>query len=225
MTKPVFLITIGAAAGAVIGVINGGGELGHAIAQGLIDRGAQVLRMADVTPAATRAAPPAGAADSSHFVFSACLSKSGAGVEGTLRNLLEFHEHDATVSLVGCLLGGAPQRFCTPEGRQLAADAMEIYLWSRDDGRHASPAHGLAAKIHMIDRNAKVGDDAPAPDLFALTWSGPDDVAIFDKVKSLVRDGWLDPSAFSFSGRAELREALRGVVPTASPCSPLARED
>jgi hypothetical protein len=142
-----------------------------------------------------------------------------------LRNLLEFHEHDATVALVGCLLDGPPQRFCTPAGRRQAADAMEIYLWSRDDGRRSSPAHGLAAKIHWLDRAAETGETGEPVDPFALTWSGPADRAVFDKLKGLVKDGWLDPSAFAYSGRMELREALRDVKAEAAPCAPLARGD
>ena len=168
-------------------------------------------------PAAHSEPPP----DASRFVFSACLRKTGSDVEQNLRDLLEFHEHDATLSLVGCLLDGDPRRFCAPSGRQQAYDAMEIYLWSRDDARRTSPAHGLADKIHLLDR-AKPSSEPVAPDPFVLTWSGPGDRAIFDKLKRLVKDGYLDPSAFAFSGRAELREALQGVKPEASPCNAVA---
>ncbi|MDE3175718.1 MAG: hypothetical protein KGM15_06355 [Pseudomonadota bacterium] len=218
MAKPVVLITLGAVAGAVVGVIDGGGGFGHDVADKILDGAAAIVRsvepdFASYTPA--RAAEPGGDA---HLVFSTCLRSSGENVERTLRDLLEFHEHDATVSLVSCLLEGDPRRFCAPEGRKQAADAMEIYLWSRDDARRTSPAHGLADKIRMLDRAAQSGEPARSPDPFELTWSGPRDVALYDKLKGLVRQGYLEPGAFAFSGRAELREAVHDVKPEATPC-------
>jgi hypothetical protein len=220
MTRPVFLITLGAIAGAVAGVVPGGGGLGRQVVETAYDKVAALVSMAQAPE--RQAARPAPPPDASHFVFSACLRKGGDNVEQTLRDLLEFHEHDATLSLVSCLLDGDPRRFCEPRGRKQAYDAMEIYLWSRDDAHRTSPAHGLADKIRMLDRTATQPADI-APDPFVVTWSGPGDRAIFDKLKSLVKGGYLDPGAFSYSGRAELREALRGVKPDVSPCSPLAQ--
>jgi hypothetical protein len=218
------LITLGAVAGAVVGVINGGSGLGREVGDKILSAAASINRMAETEPTQARSeAPEAAAADVAHLVFSSCLRKSGESVEGALRDLLEFHEHDATVALVDCLLDGEPQRFCAPAGRQQAADAMEIYLWSRDDAHRSSPAHGLADKIHLLDRAAE--PDQPAEDLFALTWNGPQDRAIFDKLRSLVKQGYLEPGAFAFSGRAELREALRDVKPEASACANVARND
>jgi hypothetical protein len=219
MTRPVFLITLGAIAGAVVGVVPGGNGLGRQLVQAALDKSSALMSVVEAPQAP--AGSPASSSDASTFVFSSCLRKSGGHVEQTLRDLLEFHEHDATLSLVGCLLGGDPRRFCEPRGRQQAYDAMEIYLWSRDDARHTSPAHGLADKIHLLDR-AEASPDSAAPDPFVLTWSGPGDRAIFDKLKALVKAGYLDPGAFAFSGRAELRDALHGVKPEASPCGPLA---
>jgi hypothetical protein len=214
MARPVFLITLGAVAGAVVSVVPGIGGLGLQLAQDAFER-ANAITSFSPAPA------PQLAPDASHFVFSACLSKSGGNVEQTLRDLLEFHQHDATLSLVGCLLDGDPRRFCAQSGRQQAYDAMEIYLWSRDDAQRTSPAHGLANKIHLLDRT-DASSEPVAPDPFVLTWSGPGDRAIFEKLKQLVKGGYLDPGAFAFSGRAELRDALRGVKPEASPCSPVA---
>jgi hypothetical protein len=222
MAKPVFLITVGALAGAVVGMINGGGELGRKIADNLVDAGWSAARMLD-TPSSEPVRVGAGP-DASHFVFSSCLRKTGVSVEQTLLELVEFHEHGATVALVDCLLGGEPARFCTPAGRQQAADAMEIYLWSRDDARRTTPAHGLAAKIHWLDRAATDGGPAENPDPFVLTWAGPSDQAVFDRLRTLVKQGYLDPGAFAFSGRAELRDALRGVTPDASPCVAMAEK-
>lgn len=219
MAKPVFMITLGAVAGMVVGVIPGGGGLGRQVAESFLDKTASIVRM--VQPADEPSARPSGASDASHFVFSACLRKSGDNVEQTLRDLLEFHAHDATLSLVGCLLDGDPRRFCVQSGRQQAYDAMEIYLWSRDDARRTSPAHGLAEKIHWLDRS-QTGAPREPVDPFVLTWSGPVDQAIFEKLKSLVKQGYLDPGAFAFSGRAELRETLRGIKPEASPCNQVA---
>jgi hypothetical protein len=219
MTRPVFLITLGAVAGAVVGLIPGGSGIGRQLVEAALDRSSALTNL--IEPPAAPAAASAPSADAAAFMFSACLRKSGSHVEQTLRDLLEFHEHGATLSLVGCLLGGDPRRFCEPRGRQQAYDAMEIYLWSRDDARQSSPAHGLADKIRLLDR-AETSPDSVAPDPFVLTWSGPADKAIFDKLKTLVKGGYLDPGAFSYSGRAELRDALRGVKPEASPCGPLA---
>jgi hypothetical protein len=155
-------------------------------------------------------------------VFSSCLGRAGANVEATLRNLLEFHEHDATVALVGCLLESEPARFCGAEGRKQAADAMEIYYWSRDDAHRSSPAHGLADKIRLIDRAAETGEPPDGVDPYAATWNGPNDRAIFERLRSLAKQGYLDPGAFGFSGRAELREALHDVKPEAAPCEAVA---
>jgi hypothetical protein len=195
----------------VAGVFPGLAGFGLQFAESALERASALTSFAPAP-----AAPPAPSPDASRFAFSVCLRKTGKDEEQTLRDLLEFHEHGATLSLVGCLLDGDPRRFCAPSGRQQAYDAMEIYLWSRDDARRTSPAHGLADKIHLLDRAVA------SPDPFLLTWLGPDDRAIFDKLKGLVKGGYLDPSAFAFSGRAELREALQGVKPEASPCNALA---
>jgi hypothetical protein len=217
MAKPVVLITLGAVAGAVVGVIDGGGAFGREVADKILDAAAAVVRMVHIDSPSGRdkaAAPGAGA----HLVYSSCLRNSGENIERTLRDLLEFHEHDATLSLVNCLLDGDPRRFCAPEGRRQAADAMEIYLWSRDDARHTSPAHGLADKIRMLDRAAETGKPVANADPFIVTWSGPRDIALYDKLKGLVRQGYLEPGSFAFSGRAELRDAVQTIKPEASPC-------
>jgi hypothetical protein len=216
MARPVFMVSIGALAGAAIAVVNLGGDIGRKLTDGAVDVGMSASRLIEPPSAGTplRVSAP----DASHFMFSTCVHKTGASVEQTLLDLVEFHEHGATLTLVNCLLSGEPARFCTPAGRQQAADAMEIYLWSRDDSRRVSPAHGLAAKIHWLDRAAKSGGPAENPDLFVFTWSGPDDKAVFDRLRELVKQGYLDPGAFAFSGRAELRDALRDVTPEASPC-------
>ena len=218
MARPVVLITLGAVAGAVVGVIDGGDGLGREVANKILDSAAAMVRMVESDPASPGQGRSVEAIGGAHLVFSTCLLKSGDNVERTLRDLLEFHEHDATVSLVNCLLDGDPRRFCAAEGRQQAADAMEIYLWSREDARRTSPAHGLADKIRMLDRATQTGEPVVNPDPFVLTWSGPRDVALYDKLKGLVRQGYLEPGAFAFSGRAELRDAVRDVKPEAAPC-------
>ena len=89
---------------------------------------------------------------------------------------------------------------------------MEIYLWSRDDARRTSPAHGLAAKIHLLDRAASNGGPGENPDPFVLTWSGPRDKAVFDRLQAASSNRAIStPAPSPFSGRAELRDALRGV--------------
>ena len=214
MSKAVVLSIAGVALGVTLGLINVGGEVSYRALGLVFDGAAAVPRIVQANlQGPPRPVPVAGAQSP---VFTACLSRSGTTLEKTLRNLLEFHEHDATLTFVECLLDSEPARFCDADGAAQAADAMEIYLWSRDDARRSSPAHDLAEKIHMLDRTAQEGktDDDP----FVLTWSGPRDRAIFDKVRELAKQGYLDPGAFAYSGRPELREALRGVQPADQHC-------
>jgi hypothetical protein len=223
MSSPVVFITLGALAGAIAAFVQSGQGIGReiddlaVIAAGSMHGLVETFRPTPPRPQTPQT--PDADAGLAHMVFSTCLHSSGANVETTLRDLLEFHEHDATVALVGCLLSSEPARFCGPAGRQQAADAMEIYYWSRDDARRTSPAHGIADKIHMLDRAEETGLPPEVADPFAMTWSGPNDRAIFDRLRALVKQGYLDPSAFAFSGRAELRDALRDAKPEGSPCT------
>jgi hypothetical protein len=222
--KPVFLITLGSVAGMV----------GAAIASGLVgvgvDAGA-VLRPLAALIASPRAAAPASraapqaAAATAQGAFSFCLHKAGGDVEGTLRDLLAFHDHEATLALTECLLNVEPQRFCPPDGAAKAENAMEIYLWSRDVARVRTAPHGLADKIRLLDRTNRTNDAAGSPDPFTLTWSGPRDRALFERLRTLARDGYLDPGAFGYSGRPELREALTDIQPRAAPCAGVAGAD
>src|SRR5271156_3541709 len=195
MSKPVFFIALGAVAGAVGGLIDGGGGgMGRGMGDRILASAAPLHRLIKTAKPrhatlADASADTAGS-DNAHSVFSTCLRQGGANAEQNLRDLLEFHEHDTTVALVGCLLDGNPQRFCTTAGRRQAGDAIEIYLWSRDDTQRTSPAHGLAAKIHLLDKASETGEP---DDPFSKTWSGPGDVAIFDRLKGLVKQGYLDP--------------------------------
>ena len=221
MSKPVIFIALGAVAGSIVGMIDGGGGgLDREIGDMILATAAPLHRLLEPRlPRAVRAdAPAAAGPGDAHAVFSTCLRQGGANAEQSLRDLLEFHEHDTTVAVVGCLLDGDPQRFCTAAGRRQAADAVEIYLWSRDDARRTSPAHGLADKIHLLDKASEEGE---AVDPFSKTWSGPGDVAIFGRLKGLVKQGYLDPGAFAFSGRVELRDAFHDVRAEATPCAAL----
>jgi len=67
----------------------------------------------------------------------------------------------------------------------------------------------------------KASEEGEAVDPFSKTWSGPGDVAIFGRLKGLVKQGYLDPGAFAFSGRAELRDAFHDVRAEATPCAAL----
>jgi hypothetical protein len=214
MSKPVILAIAGVALGATLGLINVGGEVSYRALAMVVDGAAAVPRLVQANLAGPQPLAPAPVAQSRGFA--ACLSRSGKTLETTLRDLLEFHEHDATLSFVECLLDAEPMRFCDADGATKASDALEIYLWSRDDARRSSPAHDLADKIHMLDRDSQQGktDDDP----FLLTWSGPRDRAIFDKVRGLAKAGYLDPGAFAYSGRSEMRDALRGVQPAVQHC-------
>jgi hypothetical protein len=222
VTKPVLLIALGALAGLVVG----------GVASGLVglDVAAQ-LRPVTALLAPPRATPPAsqpGADDTAvagQGAFSFCLHKAGDDEERTLRDLLAFHDHEATLALTECLLNVAPQRFCGPDGGAKAENAMEIYLWSRDVARVRTAPHGLADRIRLLDRTDKTSDAGGSPDPFTLSWSGPRDRALYDRLRALGRDGYLDPGAFGYSGRAELREALTDVKPIGSPCAGIARAE
>jgi len=215
VSKPVILVIAGVSLGALLGLINVGGEVSYRAISMVFEGAAAVPRL--VHASLPGSSSPVVAAGPQSQAFSACLSHSGKTLEKSLRNLLEFHEHDTTLSFVECLLDTNPERFCEADGAAQAADAMEIYLWSRDDSRRSSPAHDLADKIHMLDRAAAEGKQEDDP--FVVTWTGPRDRALFDKARELVKTGYLDPGAFAYSGRAELRDALRGVQPAVQHCA------
>jgi hypothetical protein len=214
------LIALGALAGLVVG----------GIASGLVglDVAAQMRPLAALI-APQRAAPPASqpggddTASAGRGAFSFCLHKAGDDEERTLRDLLAFHDHEATLALTECLLNVAPQRFCGPDGGAKAENAMEIYLWSRDVARVRTAPHGLADRIRLLDRTDRTNDAGGSPDPFTLSWTGPRDRALYDRLRALARDGYLDPGAFGYSGRAELRDALTDVKPIGAPCAGIAR--
>jgi len=214
VSKPVILVIAGVALGAVLGLMNVGGEVSYRALGMFFDGVAAVPRLIKADLLGPQR--PVVASGPQSQAFSVCLSRSNKSLEKTLRNLLEFHEHDATLTFVECLLDSKPERFCDADGAAQVADAMEIYLWSRDDSRRSTPAHDVADKIHVLERAAQEGktDDDP----FIVTWSGPRDRALFDKVRDLAKQGYLDPGAFAYSGRAELRETLRGVQPAVQHC-------
>ena len=214
MSKPLVLIFSGAMLGALIGLVHVGGSFDlsgvSVVMDGLYNVGRTLKsQVAGVSTPVVAPPPPSQ-------MFTACLNRSGPHFERSLKNLLAFHEHAATLDLVECLLSADPMTFCDEGGAQQAADAMEIYLWSRDDSRKTSPAHDLADKIHMLDEAAQT--PKPQDDPFLVTWAGPRDRALFDKVKALVRDGYLDPGPLAYSGRAELRDLVRGVQAAAPRC-------
>ena len=216
MARPVFFITLGALVGAVIGMINGGGEFGRKIADGLVDGGMSAARMLQSrrTFRARRALDPSSRNSCSPPASArpAAMSRTPCATSWSSRSMTPPWRWSVACS-TGRRSISAPRpgagRWWTP--------------WKSISGRattRAAPrsAHALAGKIHWLDRAAGAGDPADNRDPFAFTWSGPDDKAVFDKLKSLVKQGYLDPGAFAFSGRAELREALQGVTPEASPC-------
>jgi hypothetical protein len=214
MSKPLVLIFTGALVGAVIGLVGVGGEFSFRGASTVLDGLGNVMRGLRAEVAGPMEPAPMVAQPGK--MFTACLTRSGPHFERSLRNLVVFHEHEATLDLIECLLGGDPAMFCDADGAQQAADAMEIYLWSRDDARRSSPAHDLADKIHMLDRDGaqRKADDDP----FVFTWAGPRDRALFERVKDLVKQGYLDPGPMAFSGRTELRDAVRGIQAAAPRC-------
>ena len=223
MTKLAFVIAFGAIGGATL-VTMATTPVGPVVADRFSSGLASVSSLMDSRPAARPANPVEAADNPGQGVFLSCLRKAGPDTEHSLRDILAYHDHAATLSLVECLLDVEPQRYCPPEGAAKAADVMEIYLWARDDAKLSSPAHGLADRIRLASRVTDAGEPAP-PDPFALSWSSPRDQALFEKLRALARQGFLEPGAFGYSGRAELREALAGVKPQGAPCVGMARAD
>ena len=222
MEKTILVIVLATLAGMVAAVAN----------SGLLGADAGALARAPALLFGRTRTPfrqPVNASDASgpgaQGAFSYCLQRPSGDPERTLRDLLEFHEHSATLDFVECLVDVEPQRFCPPEGGRRAAEAMEIYLWSRDDARLATPEHALTEKIHLLDRAAAEGEPADGVDPFALNWSSPRDAALFARLKKLARQGYLAPNAFADSSRAELREVLRDVKPQGAPCVGVARAE
>lgn len=214
MSKPVVLIFSGALLGALIGLIHVGGDF-NLSGVGVVMEGLGGVFRAVKSEVVGASEPSYGPASQGQM-FTACLTRSGPHFERSLKNVLAYHDHEATLDLVECLLGADPMTFCETEGAQQAADAMEIYLWSRDDSRRSTPAHDLAEKIHMIDRGAQ---DAKTPDdPFVVTWTGPRDRALFDRIRDLVKQGYLDPGPLAYSGRTELHDAVRGLQASTNNC-------
>ena len=214
MSKPLVLILAGALFGTLIGVVHVGGDSslkGAGLVLDALSGFARTFKAEVIGPTT-----PAGVSVAQGMMFTACLTRSGPQFEHSLKNLLEFHEHEATLDLVECLLAADPLTFCDAEGAQQVADAMEIYLWSRDDSHRTSPAHDLADKIHMLDRGPP--ERSADEDQFIVTWAGPRDRALFEKIKDLVKQGYLDPGPLAYSGRAELREAVHGLQTTTPRC-------
>ena len=223
MTKLAFVTAFGVVGGATLMTMSLTG-IGPAVVEGASNVAAS-LSIFNAAPTAAPAPRAVDVADSQgQGPFVTCLQKSGANPEQSLRDILAYHDHAATLSFVECLLDAPPQRFCPPDGGGKAADAMEIYLWARDDAKISSPAHGLADRIRLAARTTEAGEPAP-PDPYALSWSSARDHALFDRLRSLAKQGFLHPSSFGYSGRAELREALVGVKPEGAPCVGMARAD
>jgi hypothetical protein len=220
VSKPVVLIVLGALSGMI----------GAVFATGMVDASAVMRSLAAVDlpspePKPTPRVATGAAAAAARGAFSFCLNKAGADVESTFRDLIAFHDHETTLTLTECLLTFEPQRFCGPDGAEKAENAMEIYLWSRDVARVRTNAHAIADKIRLLGRTGQPDDARGNPDPFTLTWSGPRDRALFDQLKTLAREGYLDPGAFGYSVRPELRVALTDVKPIGAPCVGLARAE
>jgi hypothetical protein len=151
--------------------------------------------------------------------FGRCLADLNAANFKGIEALASRHDHKTTVALVNCLLTHDRQRFCTADGRQQIANAAEFYLWSRDYN------FNHRAELDQRYQIVKLNDPDENPlsfDPYYKTWDGPADQAIFDNLKSLARNGYVDPDAFGLLPRYEIRKAMEGLTPEGQAC-PLTR--
>jgi hypothetical protein len=85
MSKPVLFVALGAVAGAIVGMISGGGGTGRGIGDMILASAAPLHRLLE--SAKPRDAILAGASadtagpDDAHSVFSTCLRQGGANAE------------------------------------------------------------------------------------------------------------------------------------------------
>jgi hypothetical protein len=149
--------------------------------------------------------------------FSRCFEGIGAANLRGMEALASRHEHRTTVSLVNCLLSHDRQRFCSVAGRQQIANAVELYLWSRDynfNHRAELDERYQVAKLNDPDEHPQTFDP------YYKTWDGPDDRVVFDNLKSLARNGYINPEAFGLLPRYEIRQAMEGLTPEGEACRP-----
>ncbi len=95
-----------------------------------------------------------------------------------------------------------------------------MYLWSRD--YNFNNRAELEAKYQLARANDP--DINPASfDPYYKTWTGPEDLAVFENLKTLARNGYFNPEAFALLPRYEIRQAMEGLKSEFVACGPPAK--
>lgn len=218
--KAMIFVVVAAASGAVVGIARSDNEVGQQFRQQVehalspaVDAAVNVRDQIFYAPKFETGQPNTilvsfAVNDKPEPTFATCMQTVGASSSEGLEALATRHEHRMTTSLVNCLLTHNRQRFCEPSQRQQIATAMELYLWSRD--------YNLNNRVLLEQRYqlARANDPDLNPGAFDAhykTWDGPEDQAVYDNLKSLARNGYLDPDAFGLLPRYEIRQAMDGM--------------
>ena len=135
----------------------------------------------------------------------------------TAQAVIMDHSHLATAAFVDCLLSRNLQRFCAADGRAQAAAALELYYFARDNAEHPSHDHAMAQRIRHL--NEDLNGPTSGDDRDDRVWDAPADRAVASDLKSLLRRGYLDASAFGLFPRRQIREMLGETQREGSECA------
>lgn len=158
---------------------------------------------------------PGGKADPD---FAACVAALGPDLAKSAQELFGMHSHAATTSFVDCVLTRNIASFCTPAGRERAKAALEFYYWSRENGRHPSQTRLTAERMNHLEDDTALGPGGGG-DSYERTWEGPQDAAVNDDLKSLLRNGYLDADDFGLFPRKEIRHILHQINQERTACA------
>lgn len=218
--KAMVFIVVAAATGAVVGIAHSDNEVGQQFRQQVehvlspaVDAAVNVSDQIFFAPKFETGRPDTILASfaldgKSEPTFATCMQSVGASSIEGLEALATRHEHRMTTSLVNCLMTHNRHRFCDPSQRQQIATAMELYLWSRD---YNFNNRALLDERYQLARANDPDLNPGAFDAYYKTWDGPEDQAVYDNLKSLARNGYLNPDAFGMLPRYEIRQAMDGM--------------
>jgi hypothetical protein len=100
----------------------------------------------------------------------------------------------------------------------LPGATIELYYWSRENGRHPTQRQIMAEKMNHLEDNTALGP-GNGGDSYERAWNGPQDSAVAEDLKSLLRNGYLDADAFGYFPRQEVRAALASTPPQRTACA------
>jgi hypothetical protein len=141
--------------------------------------------------------------DGADMDFASCLKSSSSDIDVDGPKLFMLY-HNMVARVASCYVGANRPALCQQAGRAKLAAMMEIYLWARQ--------HAVNNEVLAVSR----GSDGSDP--YEKTWDGPDDHAVFIKLKQLAKDGYISLDDFGWFPRAEIREALQDVEAERTPC-------